>query len=245
MFIRAGLLARVGVSVAALSLVDVAVASGADRAAAELKVGTPSVNARWQQGWLRPGAAVLFSGTVDAPSSLQAALRPVGRPGVVTAVVRFDVAAAGSFSERLSLPPRALPGRYGLRISGTSGTAQLTPVNLTVTIPAPPEGVLDNVEVGTTPNGPWLLYKDDKPPVLRGSHSEIFMRYTFLYPPTGKDVELVWKLHWHRIVGRVYKRYKDTLITTVSSKTPLPSGHWLSILKVDNRISKRMDVVLG
>ena len=49
------------------------------------------------------------------------------RPGVVTARSTFEVAQAGPFSGQLRLPPRALPGRYSLRVSGTSGAATLAP----------------------------------------------------------------------------------------------------------------------
>ena len=70
------------------------------------------------------------------------------------------------------------------------------------------------------------------------------MRFRFLYPPTGQKVELIWKMRWHTVVGKVYKLVKDTLNTSVSSATPLPSGHWVAVLKFNGRVAKKMDVIL-
>jgi hypothetical protein len=47
------------------------------------------------------------------------------------------------------------------------------------------------------------------------------MRFRFLSLPTGKRIELVWKLHWHTVVARVYRLYKDTLTTSINSGAPL------------------------
>jgi hypothetical protein len=247
MLVRCRLPARVGLSGALLSAVLLPASAAAVRSASteHVTVTSATTQASWKQGWLRPGAAVHFTGTVKAPSSLAATLRPLDRPGIVTARSSFAVAQAGPFSGRVRLPPRALPGRYSLRVSGTSGTATLAPTQVIVTIPAPPEGVLDRVEVGTAPNGPWLTYKGGSPPVVHGSHNSLWMQYRFLYPPSGHDVEVVWKLHWHKLVGKVYKRYKDVLETTVGSGSPLPSGHWSTLLKIDGRVAKKMDVVVG
>ena len=266
-------MARVGLVLATLSLVATHSALPAGpRHTHALTVTSAVADAHWNQGWLRPGATVQLRGSVAAPSSLTAALRPVDRPGIVTARGGFKVANAGPFSEQLRLPPRPLPGTYRLRVGGTSGGTTLAPVDVTVTIPAPPEGVLDRAEVGTRPSGPWLLYKSGSPPVVPGSHKELWMRFRFLSLPTGKRIELVWKLHWHTVVARVYRLYKDTLTTSinsgaplrsghwstvlkidgrkdtlttsVSSGAPLPSGHWSAVLKVDGRVAKRMDVIV-
>ena len=112
------------------------------------------------------------------------------------------------------------------------------------TAPAPPEGVLDRAEVGTTPNRPWLLYRGQSPPVVHGSHKELWMRFRFLSPPGGRHIERVWKMSWHRIVGKVSNRYADSLDTFYSSANPLPSGRWTVVLTIDGRIAKQMDVLL-
>jgi hypothetical protein len=235
--------ARIGVPMALLLAVGVPAAGAAGRAS-ELTLTDAVVHAQWNQGWLKPGAGVRLDGTVTGPSTIAAALRPLGRPGVVTTRSVFTITKPGHFAVQMHLPPRPLPGRYSLRITGTSGTKSFAPVATTITIPAPPEGVLDRVQVSTTRNGPWLTYGNGTPPVLKGSHTQLWMKFRFLYPPTGHNVQFVWKLRWHRLVGKVYKSYKNTLLTFVSSATPLPSGHWLAVLKFNGRIAKSMDVVV-
>jgi hypothetical protein len=235
--------ARIAVPVAFLMAVGVPAAGAAGRDSG-LTLHDAAVHAQWKQGWLQPGAGIRLAGTVTAPSTIAAALRPLGRAGVVTAHSVFKLTKSGPFAVQMHLPPRPLPGRYSLRITGTSGSTSLAPVATTVTIPAPPEGVLDRVQVSTTKDGPWLTYGNGTPPVVKGSHTQLWMKFRFLYPPTGQKVQFVWKLRWHRLVGKIYKRYKNTLLTSVTSATPLPSGHWLAVLKFDGRVAKAMDVVV-
>jgi hypothetical protein len=204
-------------------------------------VDKATVNASWRQGWLRAGAAVIFSGRIATASTLNAVLRPVAHPGRVTAQATFDVEQAGAFTRRLRLPPRPLPGRYTLRVSRS---APLGAVKRVVVIPAPPEGVLDRALVGTTKDGPWQAYNVDSAPVVHGSHNELWMRFHFLSPPTGRVVELTWKYRWHIVVGKVYKRYKHVLLTYAKSGTPLAHGNWIVTLRIGGRVAKQMDVVL-
>ena len=211
---------------------------------ATLSVDKAVVTARWKEGWLRPGAGVAFSGTVGAPSTLAVSLKPLDRPAVVTARQEFDVAQTGPFTETLKLPARPLPGDYRLRVSGVSGATSLAPVDLTVTISAPPEGVIDRALVGPTRNGPWSRYGNNSAPVVTGEHKEIWMRFRFLYPPNGKNVVLVWKQAWRKVVGRIYRRYANIIDTYARSSSPLPKGHWNVVLTIDGRIAKQMDVLL-
>ena len=231
------------VSVVALAVVGAAV--GERSVATTVKLTTATANARWSQGYLRPGANVTFAGTVTDASDLTAALRPDDRPGIVTAATTFAVAAAGPFTAKIKLPARPIPGKYTVSVSGKSGATAIDPVKIAVTIPAPSEGVLDQAQVGTGPNGPWQVYQGDHPPTIKGSHKELWMRFRFLYPPSGKNVQLVWKMKWHTVVGKVTKRYKDILETSVASAKPLPAGHWAAVLKFDGIVSKKMDVIIA
>lgn len=236
--VRAGLLL-------ALLLLGVAVPSvGAGAEAPTLTLGSTLVTANWKEGWLRPGAAVRFTGRADQGTPLSAILRPVARPGVVTARLDFDVGQAGTFSKAIRLPPRALPGRYRLRILSTSPPPRPTPVEAVVRIPAPPEGVIDRALVGTTRNGPWLQYVGNTGPAVSGPRTELWVRFRFLHPPQGRRVELVWKLKWRTVIGKVHRRYANTIDTYARSNAALPKGVWLVVLKIDGRIAKQMNVRL-
>jgi hypothetical protein len=70
------------------------------------------------------------------------------------------------------------------------------------------------------------------------------VRFRFLYPPNGRKVELVWKLRWHVLVGKIDRRYANTIDTFAGSSAALPKGVWLVVLKIDGRIAKRMSVRL-
>jgi hypothetical protein len=209
-----------------------------------VSIDSAVVSATWSQGWLKPGAAVHLRGSVGAPSKLTAILKPVDRPSIVTARTDFDVSQSGGFAETLKLPPRPIPGRYILRLVGVSGTEQVAAVSVDVQIPAPPEGVLDKAEVSVNPNGPWLTYGSSSGPALHGQYKDLWMRFHFLYPPTGKTVEVLWTLRWHTVVGHVCRRYQDVIETHAGAASPLPFGAWTVVLKIDGRVAKQMDVRL-
>jgi hypothetical protein len=237
-----GLLALLAVGAAATA--SVAAVRGDTPA---LAVTSAVANATWKQGWLVPGAGIKVQGTVGAPSSLDLILRPVDRPGVVTARVALEVRSAGAFATTIALPARPLPGNYSLRVAGTSGSSQLTAVDRTVTIASPPEGVLDRALVGPTKNGPWLRYDNNSSPVIHGTRSELWTRFIFLAPPKPGKIEIVWKLHWQTVVGKVFKNFNNTIDTFAKTKggAALPSGTWVVTLKINGRIAKQASVILN
>jgi hypothetical protein len=237
---------RIGLLVALLGgLLLLPAAFAAVRAdAPTLTVDSTAVNASWKEGWLRPGAAVRFTGTAGQASTLTATLRPVDRPGVVTARLPDFSAGPGAFSKTLPLPARPLPGAYRLHVASVGPAPRPAPVDVMLRIPAPPEGVIDRALVGTSLNGPWLRYVGNTGPAVHGSHRTLWVRFRFLYPPRAGRVELVWKLQWRRVVGKVHRRYKNTIDTFARSSTPLPKGTWLVVLKINGRVAKQMSVRL-
>ena len=242
MAIRPGVPVGAGV-VLALLLGAASQSVGAVGGPAPLTIGATAVTATWKEGWLRPGASVRFSGRAE-PGPLSASLRPVSRPGVVTARLDFTPTQAGTYAKTLKLPPRALPGRYELRLVSTRPAPRPAPAEAIVRVPAPPEGVIDRALVGPTKSGPWSQYVGDTGPALSGQHKELWVRFRFLYPPEGKKVELVWKLAWRKVLGKVDRRYANTIDTYARSGSVLPKGVWLVVLTIDGRVAKRMSVRL-
>jgi hypothetical protein len=218
--------------------------AGAGAESPTLTISSTLVTANWKEGWLRPGAAVRFAGRADAGTPLSAILRPIARPGIVTARLGFTVGPAGTYSKTMPLPPRTLPGRYRLRLLSTSAPPRPTPVEAVVRVPAPPEGVIDRALVGPTRNGPWLQYVGNTGPAVSGPHTELWVRFRFLHPPLGRRVVLVWKLKWRTVIGKVDRRYANTIDTYARSSSPLPKGVWLVVLTIDGRIAKQMSVRL-
>ena len=232
------------VACAAISILVLAVgasATSAHRAAKSLTLDSATATAVWKQGYLRPGAAIRFSGSVAGPSHLTAILRPKTGPKRVTAKIELDVADAGSYSGKIPLPARPLPGSYQLKVIGTSAGATLPSAQLDVSIPTPPEGVVARSEVSLSRGGHEVA-RDGDVPVVKGTPTTIWVRYRFLYPPQGHDIKVIWNLHWRHRLGVVDKKYGKTIDTFVKSGSPLPSGVWKVVLTVDGRIAKQTSV---
>ena len=228
---------RIGLALLLLTGVAVPAAIAAGRSASTFTVDKAVVTASWNEGFLKPGAGVTFSGNVDGPSNLNASLRPLAHPGTVTARAEFS-APAGAFNETLKLPNRPLPGKYRLRVAGTTGTTVLAPVDVIVTVPAPPEGIVDRLQVGTSRSGPFGGR------VVSGTHAVLWARYLFISPPTGKKVQLVWSQTSHRIVGKVVKRDATSILLSVGSGQPLRKGRWITVLTIDGRVAMKTAVTL-
>jgi hypothetical protein len=184
------------------------------------------------------------TGTSDGAARIRAILQRIGTPKTLPVRVDRTVTRAGPFTLTLPLYVRSLPGKYTLRIVGLDESAGLEPAVATVTLPPPLEGVVDRAEVGTSKNGPWHVYDIDhhSSPVLRGKYKELYTRFTFLSPPRGGRIEVVWRLQWRKIVGKKYKAYRDTIYTFAKSAAPLPAGTWLVTLEVNDRVAKRGSV---
>jgi hypothetical protein len=230
-----------GAALAALALLTAASTTSARQAARALTLDKASATAVWKEGYLRPGAAIRFSGTVAGPSHVTAILRPKTGPKRVTAKIEFDVDAAGRFSQKIALPPRPLPGRYSLRLVGTSAGSKLPAAQTTVEIPTPPEGVVARSEVSLRKGGRQVP-RQGQVPMVKGTPTTIWVRYRFLYPPKGRNIKVTWNLHWHHKLGVIDKKYGKTIDTFVKSGAPLPAGVWNVILTVDGRIAKQTSV---
>ena len=184
------------------------------------------LNAHWKQGWLT--ASVHFTVTSSGPATLVATVRPVA-PGPVAAVGHYTFSQAGSKSESLKLPARLLPRDYVLKVG--DATARFT-------VPTPPEGVVDSAIVSTTPSGPAA----HAVPAVK----TLYVRFHFLVPPPGaKQVKIEWRTPSFTFVGAVTKPYATTVVSSLSSGSPLPAGTWYAILMVGGKIAKEQDVRVG
>jgi hypothetical protein len=220
---------------AALALGALVLLSGAASSAvsqATLTLDAATVNASWEESWLTGNVA--FSGTVSGQSELNAFLRRIDpEPKVVAARITFS-AGPGAYSGTLKFPNRALPGTYLLRVTGTSGGEELTPVETTVTLPAPEEGIVDTAYVSKTPKGKAVRR-------VKGPVKQLFATFHFSVPPEGAQaVRLVWRTPQFNFVGEVRKPYSSTVTTFIKSGAPLPKGTWYCLLTVNEIVTKRV-----
>jgi hypothetical protein len=204
---------------------------------ATLTLDDAAVNATWKESWLTGN--VTFSGTVSGQSELSAFLRRIEPAPRVVAARTTISASPGTYTGTLRFPNRALPGTYLLHVSGTSGGEQLTPVEQTVTLPAPAEGIVDRSWVSRTKNGPPVRR-------IRGPVRELHATFRFVVPPAEvRSVRLLWRTPQFNFVGEVRKRYSKTVTTFIRSGQPLPAGTWYCLLTVNEIVTKRVSVRVG
>jgi hypothetical protein len=227
----------VAASLVSLALLVPVGGSHSALAQATLTLEDAVVNASWHESWLRGN--VTFRGTVSGQSELSAFLRRVEpKPSVVASRVTFS-ASPGVYSSALKLPNRALPGTYLVRVSGTSGGETLAPVEKTVVLEAPEEGVVDRSWVSRTRGGPAVRR-------VKGPVRQLFATFHFAIPPSEvRSVRLLWRTPQFNFVGEVRKRYSATVTTFLKSGAPLPKGTWYCLLTVNEIVTKRVAVRVG
>jgi hypothetical protein len=230
-----GVLARLlsATLLAAAALGTVGAAPGIPATTPALSIDSATVSARWRESWLT--ATLRFAGSAGAAADLTATLRPADRAGPPAARARMTAAADGQFSGTMKLPPRLLPGRYLLRVFGTSGTTQLTPVERSVTVPAPVEGVVDRASTSTTRNGAPTIN-------TRGPRSVLWARFHFLVPPKSGRVTASWYTPSFKWVGTVTRAYKTDFVTFVRGAPSLERGRWWCFLRSSGRVVKRVRI---
>ena len=221
----------VGVAAAGVAAFAVLASPASPRPAAAVTVSSVSIDASWKESWLT--ATLTFSGTVDSAAQLTIFVRPADRPGNVAAKTELPVAAAGAFTGQLRLPARLLPGAYTLRVTGTSATGDIPPVDAPFTVPAPAEGIVDKAGVATRKGGTFV----DR---VQGTVAVLWARFHFVVPPQTKVVEISWYTPSFQFVGTVKKPYKATVETSLANTSGhLQPGTWYAIAKVGGKVVKR------
>ena len=225
------------VALSAVVIVFGAVAGGGTPATYQstetVTLASAKLTATWKESWLT--AKLRFAGTVDAPSKLTAVLRPVSRAGPPAAASKISVSGPGSFAGTLELPARVLPGLYRLSVGGTSNGHRLEPAEREVTLPAPPEGIVDKSFASATKGGPPVT-------TLPSPRTEVHARFYFVVPPRSKVVHVAWHSPSFRWLGQVKKPYKPTFDTFIRTSTQLERGVWFCVLSSGGRVVKRVRV---
>jgi hypothetical protein len=194
-----------------------------------LTLRSARVVAHWREGWFK--GSVVFAGRVGAPATLDAVLRRVGG-GALPTQDAFTVRRARSFTRKLTLPARPMPGVYRLRLTGSTAGGDLQPVERNVVVPSPPEGVVDRAIISVTPGGRRVRS-------VAGPRHLLFARFHFLAAPRARTLEVVWRTPSYHVFSISHRHYATTIYTRVQSTSPLQPGIWYCILLVDGKIAKR------
>jgi PKD repeat protein len=97
---------------------------------------------------------------------------------------RDQVVPPGKTEVTLTLPPRLLPGRYLVRLGGTSGGAAIAAATAPFSVPRPKEGVVSFAYLTSRKNGQPRT-------VIAGFQTSLYAYVTFASPPRGA-VQVKW-----------------------------------------------------
>lgn len=208
---------------------DVVVAGARPSAA----ISATTLVAHWRESVLVE-STLSFAGKTSDGGDLLAELAPsAGGDSLASTMVN---AAAGPFSGTIALPPDLLPGPFLLRVTGASDGAPLAEVDRIVRLPAPREGIVRQVDVSASKDGPPIGPDDSLP---AGAH-ELVVRFHFAVMPKQTCSHHVCK---PRMTATTYSpgdtsqfatRLKRARVVTagVGSSAALASGTWKVVLRV-------------
>lgn len=201
--------------------------------------GTPVVTANWNESYVK--GKVTFTATETVAGRIEASLRNV-KTGRLMRAKRFSV-GTGSFTNSIPLTSRPVPGTYRLRLKEfPTGNASDT----NVTIPAPPEGVIDVAYMTSKKKGPRMK-------VIKNAKT-IYAHFHFAARPKTNTLTFKWQKPGNpevRFTGYAKKQYKPTIDTFVCVKStgggpclgvPLRTGKWYCIVYAGGKVVKRQDV---
>jgi hypothetical protein len=211
------------------------------RTASAVTITSAKVTAKWNESYMK--GSLSFTGTSDAAIQLEASVRSVVSHKLVAKPLGFT--ASGAFSKKITLGARPIPGKYTLTLANNFGSKQADRV---VTIPAPPEGVIDDAYMTRTKNGP--------PAKVIKNAKTIYAHFHFVARPTTNTLTFNWRKPGNpkvRFTGYAKKPYKTNISTFVCVKStaggsclnvPLRKGKWYCIVYAKGKVVKRQDVLV-
>jgi hypothetical protein len=194
-----------------------------------------TLSSKWKESWLT--GSIRFSGTVSAAADLRVSLRPK-TGGSVAAAVDLPGLQPGSYGGTLTLPNRLLPKVYRLTVSGTSANGPIAPVHRDVTLPAPPEGIVDRAWASRTKNGKPVT-------TIPGNPTEVWAHFHFVVPPKSRRVRNRWYSPNFRWWGEKKNKPWTPIVHTRLAAAKLDKGVWFAYMFSENRVVKRWRVRLG
>jgi len=191
--------------------------------------------ARWHESAYRGGLVV--TGSVPGPARIRLVLR---RGNAVEFTTRMTL-PSGSFQRQFPLSRTLLPGRYVLAVAPSQTPTPLSPQALSITLRAPPEGVVSQAWASDVVGGPPLGR-------MPSTTSIAFAQFRFAALPK-RGHRLV--AHWF---GPGYPDLKPRpklpaalVITFVNTRNgaPLPGGVWRCVLDAGPTAVKRLAFRIG
>ena len=192
----------------------------------KILVSSAKVSVKWAQSRIR--GTVKIKGTLERAGRIEIALLRNTR------VVRKRTVKlpAGPFSTQLVLSGKLVPGPMKLRlreVGGAPSIAGLVGDERSVTIAAPPEGVVSEALVSATSGGPAALTLRNK--------SKLFARFRFVALPRKGQLTTTWIAPSGQSKTNVRPRTRIVgAEVAVKGGQRLPSGTWRCVLKAGKRV---------
>jgi hypothetical protein len=177
-------------------------------------------------------------GNIAKKSSVQVQLSQTSGTPLITEHLELS---AGPFSLTLKLEPgllargaELLPGGFVISISGSSGKLVVPTQVKTVTLPAPPEGVVDRAFASASENG--------RPATsLQAKGRKAVVTFEFQTLPQSKaPITIAWFRPDGKLLGVANKAASPTVSSSISSPAPLPTGTWHAELRAGSKVVKNV-----
>jgi hypothetical protein len=144
---------------------------------------------------------------------------------------------AGSFSLALKLDPglKLLPGGFVVAISGKSGNLTVPPQVKTLSLPAPPGGVVGRAFASSSEHG--------APSSKLHSPKQAFVTFDFqAQPKAGHNLTISWFEPNGKLLGTASKPSGSTITSSIKSNSALPRGAWRVELRSGGTLVKSVAI---
>jgi hypothetical protein len=201
--------------------------------------------ARFEVNW----AKSLGSGKLDVQGKIaKAALiaLQLQRSGASKPLLTTNLSLpAGPFNLSIKLLPGLLadgapllPGGFVVSIAGHSGKLVVPTQVHTITLAAPPQGVVSQAFATASPTG------GPRASVPAGAKAA-FVHFLFQTMPTAKEpLSVAWYRPGGKLLGVATKPSAPVVTSSISSKAPLPAGTWRVDLRDGNTVVKSITLVV-
>src|SRR5262249_13544762 len=152
---------------------------------------------------------------------------------------------AGPFSLSIKLLPGLLadgqpllPGGFVVSIGGHSGKLVVPTQLRTITLSAPPQGIVDKAFASSSAGG---APESTIPAVQKSA----FVHFVFeSLPSTTQKLTVAWYRPGGKLLGVATKSNAPTVTSSISSPAPLPTGLWRVDLRPGNTVLKRVPITV-
>jgi uncharacterized repeat protein (TIGR02543 family) len=199
---------------------------------------TPAFKVKWKASIAR--GVLRVTGTLGKPALAKLTLhRPHGGP-LLTERVPL---AAGRFALAPKLLPGLLaggahlfPGGFMVSLTGTSGKLKMPLQIQTITLAAPPEGVVRTSYPSTSETGKPVK-------VVPAARRQAYANFLLQTQPV-KDAPITVRWYWPngKLLGSIQKSNRPKIFSFIGEPTgsPLPKGNWVAELRAGSKIVQRL-----